>query len=441
LAAEGYRAAEALKDRLLPLAVDRTQWAAHEERRRARRKTALPVPTFVTVAGAVASDRASIESVLAARLARPLDVDALETDLETLTGLDRYETVGWHLEETGGQVGLRVDARSKVHAPPFLMLGINLQNTTSDDFAFQLAARYLTFDVVGSGSELRVDGAVGAQAAIGAELYRPIKAPLFVTAAAGAGKQTLNFVSDDIVVARYGEVRTSVGFNVGANLGRNSDVRVGMSLGRLNATVESGNPDLPELHGPETRLRLAWRRDGQDSAVVPSRGLRSVATIDRIVDAPELPVALPTGRTNDGITQADIRASRFWTVRDRDRPFLAGGAGTTWGHPMVTEQFELGAPMRLGAYNTGELRGDHYGVLTVGYLRGVGRLPDFLGGPIFVGGWLENGSAFDDIDSATLRTNVSLGAIADTLIGPMLLGGSIDVRGGWRYYVGVGRLF
>lgn len=441
LAAEGYRAAEALKDRLLPFAVDRTQWAAYQERRQARRKTALPVPASVTVAGAVPSDRARIEGVLAARVARPLDVDALESDLEALTGLDRYETVGWHLEEVAGEVALRVEARSKAHAPPFLMLGLNLQNTTSDDFAFQLAARYLTFDVVGSGSELRVDGAMGAQAGIGAELYRPIRSPLFVTAAASASKQTLNFVSDDIVVARYGEARTSIGFNVGVNVGRDGDVRVGMSYGRLNANVESGNPLLPELHGAETRTLLSWRHDGQDSVVVPSRGTRLVATMDHIVNAPELPVGFPTARSNDGITQADIRTSLFWTVRERHRTFLAGGAGTTWGHPLATEQFELGSPMRLGAYNTGELRGDHYGVLTVGYLRGVARLPDFLGGPVFIGGWLENGSAFDDFDSATLRTNVSIGAIADTLVGPMLLGGSIDVRGGWRYYVGVGRLF
>ena len=68
-------------------------------------------------------------------------------------------------------------------------------------------------------------------------------------------------------------------------------------------------------------------------------------------------------------------------------------------------------------------------------------MPDFLGGPIFVGGWLENGSAFDDIDDAKLRTNVSLGVLADTLIGPVLLGGSFDFSGAWRYYIGVGRLF
>ena len=78
----------------------------------------------------------------------------------------------------------------------------------------------------------------------------------------------------------------------------------------------------------------------------------------------------------------------------------------------------MARPLLLGAYDPGELRGDHFAVLTAGYLRGVGRLPDFLGGPIFLGGWLENGSAFDDLDKAKLRTNGSVGAILDTLIGP-----------------------
>jgi NTE family protein len=97
--------------------------------------------------------------------------------------------------------------------------------------------------------------------------------------------------------------------------------------------------------------------------------------------------------------------------------------------------------MRLGAYNIGEFRGDHYAVITAGYLRGIARLPDFMGGPVFVGGWVENGSAFDDIDSAKFRTNVSLGALADTLVGPVLLAVSFDFSGASRYYVAVGRLF
>jgi NTE family protein len=441
LAAEGYRAAEAMRDRLLPLAVGTIEWAAYQERRQARRKTALPPPAFVAVDGAVPSDRARIDALLAGRIAQPLDVAGLERDLETLTGLDRYETVGWRLEEVNGQAGLRVEARSKAHAPPFLMVGVNLQNTTRDDFAFQLAARYLTFDVLGSGSELRIDGAVGAQPEIAAELYRPIWSPLFATAAAAVRQQTLNFVSDDIVVARYREGRSSAGFNAGVNLGRDADLRFGIIFSELDASVEAGDPGLPELHGPETRVRLAWRHDTQDSAVVPSRGLRSAARVDHIVSAPDAPPEAATDRTNDEVTLAELRASAFWPLRQRDRLFVAGGAGTTWGRPLATEQFELGAPLRLGAYNTGEIRGEHYGVLTGGYLRAVGRLPDLLGGTIFGGGWVEAGSAFDDVDVASLKTNISGGVIGDTLIGPVLLGVSADFHGAWRYYVGVGRLF
>ena len=74
-------------------------------------------------------------------------------------------------------------------------------------------------------------------------------------------------------------------------------------------------------------------------------------------------------------------------------------------------------------------------------MHGIMRLPDFLGGTVWFGGWLENGSAFNDIDTAKWQTNVSTGVLADTLIGPTLLAASIDVRGGWRYYIGVGRLF
>ena len=174
LAVEGYRAAEAMKDALLPLAVSDSEWASYQQQRQARRRRGWPVPQFVTVSGAIAGDTARIQQVLAAHIAQPLDVSALEADLETLTGLDRYETVGWRLDESGGRVGLVVEARPKTYAPPFLMLGVNLQNTTTDTFSFQLAARYLTFDLLGPGSELRFDGVIGAEPGVTAEAYWPL---------------------------------------------------------------------------------------------------------------------------------------------------------------------------------------------------------------------------------------------------------------------------
>ena len=431
-----------MKDALLALAVSDSEWASYQQHRQARRRSGWPVPQFVTVSGAIAADTERIQQVLAAHVAQPLDVSALEADLEMLAGLDRYETVGWRLDESGGRVGLVVEARPKTYAPPFLMLGVNLQNTTTDTFSFQLAARYLTFDLLGPGSEFRFDGVIGAEPGVAAEAYWPLwNTPWFVTVAAAAHDSTLNFVQDDVVAARYEETRAVAGFSAGFNLAATSDLRLGMSYGHLNAAIEAGDPELPELSGTETRARLQFRHDGQDSPVVPSHGVRSVAALDHILKAPDLPSTSPTTRANTGVTKAEARASIFWSPQQRGRAFVVGGAGTSWGHPLPTEQFELGSPLRLGALDAGELRGDHYGVLTAGYLHGIARLPDFLGGSVWLGGWLENGSAFNDIDNATWQTNVSAGVLADTIIGPALLAASIDVRGGWRYYIGVGRLF
>jgi hypothetical protein len=118
------------------------------------------------------------------------------------------------------------------------------------------------------------------------------------------------------------------------------------------------------------------------------------------------------------------------------------GLGTSFNHsPLPTDQFTLGSPLHLGAYSSGEIRGDHYYLATAGYLRQLGRLPDFMGGAIYAGAWLENGDAFDDWNQATLRTQTGIGLIMDTLIGPVIVGGTAGFDGRWRTYVGVGRVF
>ena len=137
-----------------------------------------------------------------------------------------------------------------------------------------------------------------------------------------------------------------------------------------------------------------------------------------------------------------MAANHFWSVGPRHRLFVYGGLGTSFDStPLPTNQFALGAPFRLGAYDAGELRGRHYYVATGGYLRRVGRLPDFMGGPVFAGGWLENGDAFNEWQAAHWRTNAGAGVVMDTIIGPVVLAGSWSFDGRWRTYLGVGRMF
>ncbi len=444
LIVEGYKAAEAARDRLLPLAVDAEAWQAWVSGRSARRKTTLPTPVTLSVEGAGKSDAQLMRQVLATHLGHPLDLARLDADITMLGGLDRYQSLTWQVVPAPGGDRLEVRAQAKKHGPPFVYLGMSLENTTATDVSFDISARYLAYDVAGSGSELRFDAAVGSQPSVAAALYRPLgRSPFFVEPFAGVEKQTLNDINDGQIVASYGQTREVVGIDAGFNVGRLDDVRLRTRAGHVDAHVEVGDPGLPDLSGAETVFDLRWTHDGQDSPVVPSRGVRSRSSLQYFSSAPGPPAGYPSTRATEGVTQAEWVASSFWSLgrHDKNRVFLSGGGGTSFdGHPLPTEQFALGGPFRLGAYNVGEQRGDHYLLATGGYLHQVMRLPDFLGGPVFVGGWLDNGAAFDAWNDANWATQASVGVVADTLLGPAFAATSAGFDGRWRFYIGIGRI-
>jgi NTE family protein len=441
---EGYRAAEAMRDRLLPFAVSEEAFEAWRRTRQARRLKDLPTPTFIEADGFVSSDTKRLDALLTRHVGVPLDMNALEADIAIVAGLDRYETVTWRMvNDSARGYGLRVHGRAKSYAPPFMMLGMTLENTTSSDFNIAATARYLAFDTIGSGSEWRIDGTVGSNPTLATELYRPIgPTPLFVAPYAAIGRRTFNVISDDSVIARYRQNLSRVGLNLGVNLGAQSDLRVGAYVGRTTSSIEVGDPGFPELSGKETGAEILWRMDTQDSPVVPSRGTRSNVRLSRIIDGPNIDVNGQTVDYASSLTQLSGTANRFWSVGPRNRVFLYGGLGTSFGDvPLPTDQFALGTPFRLGAYDTGEIIGSNYYVATGGYLRQIGRLPDFMGGSVFAGGWLENGDAFDEWSLATWRTNGGVGLVMDTLIGPVVVAGSWGFDGRWRTYLAVGRTF
>src|SRR5262249_52336779 len=152
-----------------------------------------------------------------------------------------------------------IQAREKAYAPPFLMLGLIVENITSDNVRAQLAARYLAFDTLGSGSELRIDGVVGSDPSVAASLYEPIDGTrFFARGIGGANKRTFNFISDDTIVAQYNESRVGVEGDLGVNLTRVSELSGGLYVGHVSDTIKAGDPGLPELGGAETIARLRW---------------------------------------------------------------------------------------------------------------------------------------------------------------------------------------
>src|SRR5205085_8420391 len=197
---------------------------------------------------------------------------------------------------------------------------------TSSDFRIALTARYLGYDVLGSGSELRVDGTLGSDPRVAAELYRPIgSSPLFIAPYAGIGAETFNLIEDDAGIARYRQNVSRLGLNLGVNLGARSDLRLGAYVGHTSASIEVGDPGFPELSGKETGAELVWRVDTQDSPVVPARGVRSEVRLSHVFNTPDVQGAGQTFAFDSSLTQLAATANNFWSRGPRDRVFVYGG--------------------------------------------------------------------------------------------------------------------
>lgn len=442
LIAAGYQAADAARGKLLPLALDEATWNRRRTARRDATRTRLPVPAFVRVEGAGPVDTARMQRRLAALRGVEIDIDAVERHLSELGGLDRFETVTWTVANEGGQDGLVFRALEKHNGPPFLFLGASLQNTTSNEFRFDTGARLLAFDVMGSGTELRVDGALGSEPGLGASWYRPIGGAVFIEPMIDARTSRISIIEDSRIAAEYGRRRMVAGVDIGINPGRVSEFRIGARVGRSDASVRLGDARLPEISGAEASLVASWTYDDQDDPLLPSRGAHIVTTATHTLRAPD-PADGDTS-AGENVTMAETTMTWFRSLtRDRTRRLLAfGGAGRTFeGRPLMLDRFSLGGPARMTAFGIGEARGDHYVYAGGGYLHRLFRLPDFLGRSVFAAGWAESGSAWNRGHDADLTVHASAAIIADTLIGPIFAGTSAGSRRESRFFIGIGRVF
>lgn len=442
IADRGYRAAAA-EPRLAALAVDEGAWGAYLAAREAKHVTEEPVPTLLSVTGAPPAELALIHDRLTRHLGHPLDGDALRRDLTAITGSARYDTVTFQLvrQPEGTELAVKVTPRS--YGPPFLKFTLDVTNAGTTTLAVGVRGRLTAFDVAGSGSEFRLDAMVGTGFSLAAELYRPLgRSRVFVAPRAGLQGSDQETFLESRRKEDYRVNRVFAGADLGVSLNRNSEVRLGYTYGTATAKVRAGEPELPRFTGPESVARVSFVYDGQDEPIVPSRGVRVEATVQRIFTGVEAdPGPLADGDTARR-TIGKITVSDFRPVHKRHLVMLAFSGGSSFGAPADSYyDFTLGGPLRLRAFDIGEFRGPNYLLGTGAYLHNLGRLPDFMGGQIYLTGVFETGCTFSELGSARLRTVVSSGLVIDTLLGPVSLSAGLSLDGHVRFYANVGRAF
>ncbi|MBF8301109.1 MAG: rssA 2 [Acidobacteria bacterium] len=441
LVIQGYKAAEAVADGLLKYQVAEASYAAWMRARQARRRSAVPVVQRVRLEGTTAVETDVIGDLLGARQAgKPIVREAIENSILRMSGTDRYDVVKYFLEAEPDGTELVVRVTPKTHGPPFLMAALDLQNIDANTFAVSVRSRLTLLDSPLPNSEIRIDAGVGTDQTAAGELYKRFgRSGFFAAPRASFTRRSLHWYDEGEFIADYQVKRTGIAFDLGHATGLRSELRLGFDVADVKARLRIGERALPDASGTDRVFSLRWAFDGQDSPVVPTRGVRVHTALRYFIDTPEIVVGedIALQGTRD-VRQAEATGSWFTRVGTRHRLFVSGGGGTSFGRSAGFNEFRLGGPLRLGALNTDEIRGNQYVLGVAGVLREWLRLPSGLGGNAYIGGWLEQGTAFDRWRDAEYKASVSVGVLLETMIGPAFVAYSQSVTGGVRVYTSVG---
>ncbi len=322
----------------------------------------------------------------------------------------------------------------KIYAPPLLQLGFEVDGSESSDVDFTLATRLTLLDVAGYRSEWRTDLIFGNTYGIASELYRPLSpaSKWFFAPHASASNTNFKIYRKSDPLAEYRYYQSSIGTDIGYSFSRFSEVRMGYEVGTQNARLRLGTPEFASISGRTGDTRLRYRMDHTDDPVIPRQGY-DVESKFRWYDT-------SPGETNS-FPVMDAHVGYFHPITEPASVFVIGEGGTTFGTHSGYPQFFLGGASQLSAYGTNELFGDQFYFFRTGYLHDLWTLPPLAGRKIYAIGSFEFGKMYGFPVESRFPCDVAAGILAETAVGPLILGASIGDSGHRKWFFQLGRVF
>jgi NTE family protein len=431
----GTKAAEEKRRILLPYSSDDAAWRDYLQARKDRERHAIPTPQFVEVEGTNPRAARQLERFLQPVVGKPIDNDKLQKLLTRLTGIGKFDSADYRLATRDGQSGLLITVHEKSYAPPTLNLGFSVDGSESDDVTFTQLARITFMDVAGYRSEWRTDLQFGNTYGIESELYRPFSATTkwFFAPRGDATDTAFKIYRKSDPVADYRILRADAGMDLGYTFSRFTEIRVGYEVGDFDAKLRLGTPEFFSYAGRVGDTRVHFLTDHRDDPIAPHRGYSLNGTFQWFDTNPGATAAFP-------LMQA--RADYFLPIKPTASVFVVGEGGTSFGSTHIgVPQFYLGGPGRLSAYGTNELFGNQYYVIRIGYLHDLVTLPPFAGGRVYAIGAYEFGKMYGAPNESGFPNDFAAGVLAETVVGPLFLGGSIGDTGHDKWFFQLGHVF
>ncbi len=429
----GYQTAQQHAAELLRYALSEEDYKQFVGERQRRRRPENFTPQFVEVAGA-AKYTEDIERSLAKLENVPLDKELAAKKMRFLIGDGRYASADYRWTEREGRPGLLVTLKEKRHGPPFLLSGVLLEGSQTENVRLILGSRLIFPDFGGPYSEWRTDVLSGSTSRFATEYYwRMFGHKTFLAPRGFAEFKTTAIYSGQSRIAEYAVDQQGVGLDIGYAAGRKNEFRFGYEFLRLHTKVSTGTPTLPRFEGFFQALRGQWLYDNADSAVIPRHGIRASISMRWVFSAPVVVQPYP-------ILESRIQ-SAFPIGRGPYSMITALEGGTTAGRDSAIEPFTLGGPLHLNALALDQIRGNNYYYGGFYFLRSFARQPMSFLGPNYITVAYEVGSAFRDVRLSNSFHSGTIGFMTESPIGGIFIGASLGEGGERKVFFRMGRLF
>ena len=429
----GQEAAREQAARLASLSLDRPVWDDYLAR---RSQPAAPAShlAFVRVIHDGELAPQVLKSKLSVEAGDPIDHDVLAHNADQLYGLGLYEQVSYQLIEEHGDTGVEYQARTKSWGPNLLQFGVSLEDDFEGSTGVNLEARMTRAGINRLGAEWRNDLRLGTDPKLFSEFYQPLSfdSRLFIAPHINLEQSNINAFADDSTIARMRISEAEAGFDLGRELGRIGEFRIGMYRGLGEARVKVGDPALPNVDfntgGAFARLRF----DSFDNARFPRSGLRS--DIRWTLSRPGLGADLKF-ETIEG------EATQTWSRGKNSLQLGLSYATTLESESGIQDFFPMGGFLRLSGLERGEIAGPHAALAKLVYYRRVGDTSGFLDTPVYLGVSAEAGNVWrtrSEMSFDSMLMNGSVFAGFDTILGPVYIAAGFAEHGQSNFYLFIG---
>ena len=430
----GYQAAAGQGDRLKSYRLDDASWQAYLRQRQGKLRTKPPAMYAVEITGASGASRKIIRDKLSKYLAKPLDLNSLERDLNDLLGSGLYEGLRYSYKDSHGHdPTLLIMAAEKKYGPPFLNFGFSLKvdGMKADNLDIKALCRVSSFNLAGPGSELRTDIGIGTEFQFTSELYRPfLSGQWFVAPSLHLDETNSSLFQGNTRITEYEVLEGGVGIDLGYNFNKYSEARLGYSFVNQDPRTKIGQALPGDLEGNIEATRLKWTYSSADGGMLDNEGLFTEIILTHYHSGPGL----------HSFNQGKVKLS--WTSPVGREDIVLGllEAGTSFNQTApVLQQFCLGGPLRLGTYYTDQLRGSNFLLASAGFLKFWRKLP--MVGKVYAGLWLEHGGVFEHWSEPELETDLTMGLLGRTVLGPVFIGGSYGSGENPFFNIVIGKIF